>query len=88
MGVTVADFVEFPDHHWYAPEDLDALTRQAQRARAEGLITTEKDAVRLRDLTLPRRPLWVVSVRMTIESGQAEWRGALKRALGASLAQK
>jgi tetraacyldisaccharide 4'-kinase len=88
MGVTVADFVEFPDHHWYAPEDLDALTRQAQRARAEGLITTEKDAVRLRDLRLPQRPLWVVSVRMTIESGQAEWRGALKRALGASLAQK
>jgi len=88
MGVTVPDFVEFPDHHWYAPHDLELLTARADRARAEGLVTTEKDAVRLRDLALPRRQLWIVSVRMAIGSGRAEWVGALKRALGASLAQR
>jgi len=85
IGVVLAGFVEFPDHHWYAPEDLSSLVRQADGAGAEGLVTTEKDWVRLRGLPLPPRPVWVLCVRMVLDPDHAAWRKVLGRALGGSL---
>ena len=55
------------------------MARRAALAGAEGLITTEKDAMRLRDLALPRLPLWILSVRMVIATGQAAWVNALRQ---------
>jgi tetraacyldisaccharide 4'-kinase len=78
LGVPLAGFVEFGDHHWYGEADLAEVTRRARLAGAEGLITTEKDAVRLRELALPRLPLWVLTVRMVLASGQAAWVEALR----------
>ncbi|MBI3105444.1 MAG: tetraacyldisaccharide 4'-kinase [Candidatus Rokubacteria bacterium] len=86
LGVALAGFVEFQDHHWYAAEDLSALVRQADVAGAEGLITTEKDWVRLRGLPPPPRPVWVLSVRMVLDPGHAAWHEVLGRALGGSVA--
>jgi tetraacyldisaccharide 4'-kinase len=79
LGVPLAGFVEFGDHHWYGEADLAEVTRRAGLAGAEGLITTEKDAVRLREHTLPRLPLWVLTVRMVLASGQAAWVEALRQ---------
>jgi tetraacyldisaccharide 4'-kinase len=53
-GWTVVERQVFPDHHPYAPPELD---RMAERARASGvawLLTTEKDAVRLSDAQIAR----------------------------------
>lgn len=69
----------FPDHHWYSPDDLHALDERARTLRAEGLVTTEKDWVRLRRLPLPKRPLYVVSVRLELSIGQEAWRTAFER---------
>ena len=63
-GVRAPGLVEFPDHHWYAGDEVADLARQSIAVGAEGLITTEKDAVRLRGLPAPRVPLWVLSVRL------------------------
>ncbi len=79
-GVVVAQLVPFPDHHWYAAEALASLDRRADELRADGLITTEKDWVRLRKLSLPRRPLWVLAIRLVLTSGEAAWQAAFKRA--------
>jgi len=46
----------------------------------EALITTEKDWVRLRRLRLPRRPLYVLSVRLVVQTGETAWRQAFRRA--------
>jgi tetraacyldisaccharide 4'-kinase len=70
-------FVEFPDHHWFTPRDLDELARDARAAGAQGLITTEKDWVRVRDLPRPALPLWVLPVRLVIESGLETWQRRL-----------
>ena len=78
LGVPLAGFVEFGDHHWYGDADLSEVARRAGLAGAEGLITTEKDAVRLRELALPRLPLWVLTVRMVLAGGQAAWVEALR----------
>ena len=37
----------FPDHHRYTSSDLFRILAAARRCRADGLITTEKDAVKL-----------------------------------------
>ena len=87
-GVRVMDLVEFPDHHWFEPADLVELARQAEAAGAEGLVTTEKDWVRLRGLALPPIPLWVLPVRLVLEAGQEVWLQALGRILDSSGARR
>lgn len=39
--------VIFPDHYWYRPRDIARVARYAEEARAELVVTTEKDAARL-----------------------------------------
>jgi tetraacyldisaccharide 4'-kinase len=80
LGVHVLDQVAFPDHHWYSPEDLRRLSLRARELGAEGLITTEKDWVRLRRLPLPDRALYVVSVQLELLTGADVWRATFARA--------
>jgi tetraacyldisaccharide 4'-kinase len=76
-GIRRVALAEFPDHHWFTPSDLHELARDARAAGAQGLITTEKDWVRLRDLPPPPLPLWVLPVRLVLESGQDVWQRLL-----------
>ena len=59
-------FHSFPDHGVYAERDLQALARQADRLGA-GLITTEKDWVRLPPAWRRRVEAWPVRVRFEDE---------------------
>ncbi len=78
LGVSLTGFVEFADHHWYEPADLTAMARQAEDSGAEGLVTTEKDYVRLSAVALQTLPIWVLSVRLEITRGHARWREAFE----------
>jgi tetraacyldisaccharide 4'-kinase len=80
-GVDVAGLVEYPDHHWFTQADLVEVVRQSRAEDADGLITTEKDAVRLRGLDLPSIRLCVVQVRLQIETGRERLLQALERVL-------
>jgi len=79
--------VEYPDQHWFAQRDLGELAQQAGAIGAEGLITTEKDWVRLRSLTAPSVPLWVLRVRLRVDSGREELRHALDHTLASTAAR-
>lgn len=48
-GVQLVDQMLFADHHAFQPEDIDALAEKIASSGAEWIITTEKDAARLRD---------------------------------------
>jgi tetraacyldisaccharide 4'-kinase len=76
-GVRRVGFAEFPDHHWFTPGDLDELTREARASAAQGLVTTEKDWVRIRDLPRPALPLWVLPMRLVIDGGVETWQRLL-----------
>lgn len=76
-GVRRVGLAEFPDHHWFTSGDLDELTREARAASAQGLVTTEKDWVRVRDLPRPALPLWVLPMRLVIDSGLETWQRLL-----------
>jgi tetraacyldisaccharide 4'-kinase len=91
-GALVQGLVAFPDHHAYAPADLEAVERQARAVGAELLVTTEKDAVRLRPpgstgagtgpaptrVRWPGLPVWALRVRLEPVAGGDEWRAALR----------
>ncbi len=47
-GYTVVAFRAFPDHHPYTAKDVESLTAWAKTQGAQGLITTEKDFVKLK----------------------------------------
>ena len=88
LGVDVAGTTSYPDHHWYAPDALGALVRRARAAGAEGLLTTEKDWMRLRHLPAPTLPLWVLIVRLTFSANEAAWTDALRRVCPADAARR
>ena len=79
-GVSVAEFVRFADHHWYSSAETARLDGRARDLGVEGLITTEKDWVRLRKLPLPRSPLYVLSISLVLTSGADAWQAAFERA--------
>lgn len=58
----------FRDHHFFKQEDIDVVTSTAIKAGAEFLITTEKDAVKLKSLTF-EIPCYVLEVELCIENG-------------------
>jgi tetraacyldisaccharide 4'-kinase len=47
QGFDVVGEMAFPDHHWFTAPDLESIARRATSAKAEIVITTEKDAVRI-----------------------------------------
>lgn len=63
----------FRDHQAVTPRHLEKLAAAAVAAGADGLVCTEKDAVKLPpDLRL-RLPLWVAEQRVTGGAPLAEW---------------
>jgi tetraacyldisaccharide 4'-kinase len=59
----------FGDHHVYTQNDIDRLQTAANEAGAEHLLTTAKDAVKLRDLRFDI-PCYSVEIEMKIENEQ------------------
>jgi len=78
-GLSIVALEAFVDHHWYSQQDLVTLERRARDLGGDGLITTEKDWARLRGLSLPGRPLYVLSVRLGLRAGEAVWRARFER---------
>ena len=66
LGAEVAGLAEFPDHHWYTPGDLARVAARVSETGAEAVLTTEKDWVRLREMSLGDVPFWVLSVRLDL----------------------
>ncbi len=69
------ELLAFPDHHEYTAEDV---ARIAARAGSRGLVTTEKDAVKLDAFRELLPPAWVLTLEPTPDSGAED---ALRRAL-------
>ena len=57
----------FPDHHRYSQTDVDSLIEAARRAGAHSLITTAKDAVKLKSLSFSL-PCFVLEIEPQIEN--------------------
>jgi len=56
----------FPDHHIYTQSDVDALARRALQESARILLTTAKDAVKLRSLSFSL-PCYVIQAGLQLD---------------------
>ncbi len=70
LGATVVYRKRYLDHHRYHPDELADFCRQGQKAGAELLLTTEKDAVRLPVLPTGHLPFFFLRVEIVILKGQ------------------
>jgi tetraacyldisaccharide 4'-kinase len=64
VGINIVSENFFPDHHPFTQEDLDRATRAAQDARADLIVTTEKDAVRLEGLKQGAIPIYAAQLEI------------------------
>ena len=49
LGANLCGFEAFPDHHYYDPDEITSISAHAQQLKADIILTTEKDGIRLLD---------------------------------------
>lgn len=79
LGVELVANRRFLDHHAFAEEDFDEILERALRAKAEFIVTTEKDAVRLQSGFRPAIPVLYVRLDVDILGGDAGFNDAVER---------
>ena len=82
LGAVVVGLRAFPDHHWYAAEDLAEVVSASREAEAAAAVTTHKDRVKLPTDWQPDRPVHVLHIQMEIVKGKSELEVALRTACG------
>jgi len=79
LGALLVGRERYLDHYRYAPEDLDHLYDSAERERAECLVTTEKDAVRITEPGGSPLPIYYLRLEIEIIRGAADFDEAVGR---------
>ena len=79
LGALIVGRERFLDHYRFEKEDLAALFAMAAAERAECLVTTEKDAVRLPDNLACPLPLYYLRLEIEILRGAADFDEAVGR---------
>lgn len=82
LGAKLVDFATYPDHHAYAADDAAALASRAATARAELVVTTLKDLVKVRAETLGRIPLAALEIAIQFRTGEADLEALVRSAVG------
>lgn len=67
MGLKVGLSFRFRDHHIYTQQDLDRIFKSSEKRNIDTIITTEKDAPRLKGLDLDRQGFSVFILRIELE---------------------
>ncbi len=67
-GVTVG-FSAFPDHYVYEAPDVKEIRERARQSKAEMIVTTEKDFVRLDEYADLRAEIFVLSIETALAEG-------------------
>lgn len=67
-GITPAKTLFYPDHHPYTEYDILSL----RELYSQGLVTTEKDAIRMQDLSVvPAEGLWYLKMRLNFRENDS-----------------
>jgi tetraacyldisaccharide 4'-kinase len=77
LGASVATECIYPDHYAFTKDDLDTVRKKSVAANAEMIITTEKDAVRLKHLD--REGIHSLRVELSVHE-QDEWGKLIRKA--------
>ena len=72
LGIDIALSFRFPDHYNYSQNDFEDIVHKSREKNIETIITTEKDAVRLKELGVRSWELGVFILRIKLEIIQYE----------------
>jgi tetraacyldisaccharide 4'-kinase len=68
LGARVARSLFFPDHHWYTPKDIERI--RGLFPHVEAVVTTEKDAWKLRETGIGDADMWALRVDMEVQEAE------------------
>jgi tetraacyldisaccharide 4'-kinase len=71
LGASVVRSLRFPDHHPFSPVDIARALHLARTAGADGIVTTEKDAVRIPPSVL-QPDIVSLDIALSLVSGEAD----------------
>ena len=82
LGMKILDEVAYPDHHLYTDMEVAGLRRRASELHAEVVITTEKDAAKLKPFLNPTDTgWWAVRLRTEWTVGESALRHMIMNTL-------
>ena len=70
LGCQIVDWREFPDHHCYRREHIQALHNWVRDLQVDQVVCTQKDLVKVRRVTLADKPLRAVQVDIQFLFGE------------------
>ena len=78
LGVTILGEVAYPDHYAYSVNDVETLRKRAADLKADMMLTTEKDAAKIRPYLAPEDGSWWAA-RLCVEwrMGESMMRGMI-----------
>jgi tetraacyldisaccharide 4'-kinase len=75
LGLTVLEEVAYPDHYAYSADEVGTLRKRAAGIRAEMILTTEKDAAKIRPYLAPEdASWWAARLRVEWRAGESTMR--------------
>ncbi|MCM8757533.1 MAG: tetraacyldisaccharide 4'-kinase, partial [Candidatus Omnitrophica bacterium] len=66
LGIEVVKEISFPDHHLYKEKDIEEIKKASQEKTTNIFITTEKDAVKLKDFEFEDLEVFILKVEIKI----------------------
>ncbi len=72
LGINLGRSFRFTDHHDYTQADLLRIIKGAQDNNLDAIITTQKDAVKIRQLEIGDSRILVLDIKLSITKNEAE----------------
>ncbi len=79
LGIKYMKIYRFPDHHAYTQNDILEILQAARKDKLEMVITTQKDAVKLRKTGIKDSGILVLEIKLEITKNEAEFDRRLLR---------
>ncbi|MCX5693989.1 MAG: tetraacyldisaccharide 4'-kinase [Candidatus Omnitrophica bacterium] len=73
LGMKVIKSHRFQDHYDYTQADILQIVQEAKENRLDAVITTQKDAVKIRDLGIKGLEILVLEIKLSIIKNEAEF---------------
>ncbi len=73
LGMHIGKAFRFADHHDYTQADLCKIINEAKQRNLDAIITTQKDAVKIRELAIQGAGILALDIKLSITKNEAEF---------------
>lgn len=73
LGIKTVESLRFADHHDYTQADIDNIIKTARRMNVDAVITTQKDAVKIKEFQISGLNILALNIKLKITKNEAEF---------------